>query len=315
MTLTLRERFHPKRFFIGEQPSDDAVTLCHRRIFILPSKSGLCCGLLLSIMLLASVVYNNNLSFILTFLLGSICLISVLHNFRSMSGLIVKPGKSNPVHAGDVAELKIILYNDSVLPRVNLFLIANNAKPVQVNIAPKQRTVATLKIKTQKRGWQSIGTLTVLSYFPIGLFRAWSPINLAQRLLVYPKPCKKTAIAPETNLAGNNAKVVTQEGDDFFGLDRYQYGDSMRRIHWKAFAKGQGVQSKRYGSDDSPQLVLDLERTPGDSLESRISLLCRWIIDLETSNAKYGLRLPQLLIEPNSGTAHQARCLRELALL
>ncbi len=316
MALTLRERFHPKRFLVGEQPSDDAVTLCHRRIFILPSKSGLCCGLLLCIMLLASVVYNNNLSFILTFLLSSICLVSVLHNFQSMTGLKIKAGHSNPVFAGDVAELKISLHNESAFPRINLFLSAKNAEPVQVNIAPKKRTIAPLKIKTHKRGWQSVGTMTVLSYYPIGLFRAWSPINLAQKLLVYPKPSTHPIIAPQQSLADSKqAKYFTRDGDDFLGLDKYQYGDSLRHIHWKAFAKGQGVQSKRYGSDESPQLILDLEQTPGDNLESRISLLCRWIIDLENAGVKYGLRLSQSLIEPNSGSTHRARCLRELALV
>ena len=316
MTLTLRERFHPNRFLVGEQPSDDTVILCHRRIFILPSKSGLCCGLLLCIMLLASIVYNNNLSFILTFLLSSICLVSVLHNFRSMAGLKIGAGNSNPVFAGDVAELKITLYNESKFPRVNLLLAANNARPVKVYIAPKQRTMAPLKIKTHKRGWQSVGTLTVLSYYPIGLFRAWSPINLAHKLLVYPKPSIQPVNAPQQSiLASKQAKKYTRDGDDFLGLDKYQYGDSLRHIHWKAFAKGQGIQSKRYGSDDSSQLILDLEQTPGDNLESRISLLCRWIIDLENSGVKYGLRLPQSLIEPNSGGSHQARCLRELALV
>jgi len=313
--LSLRERFHPKRFLIGEKPSGGAVVLSHRRIFILPSKAGLCCGLLLGIMLSASVIYNNNLSFILTFLLGSVCLVSVLHNFRSMTGLSINVGKSTMVFAGDLAEVTLLVTNPSKLPRINLRISAQHADTTQISVAPRVTASAVMKIKTHKRGWQTLGTVTIASYFPIGLFRAWSPINFAQQILVYPKPAAHSVALPKTFLATQHAVIRNPDGDDFFGLQRYQNGDSLRQIHWQAFAKGRGVHTKQYGGDRSPEIWLDLDQTPGDTLEFRISLLCRWIIDTEQSGAQYGLRLPHLSIRPDRGASHHSKCLRALALL
>ena len=313
--FTLKERFHPNRFFIGEKPTAAAVVLSHRRIFILPSKAGLCCGLLLGIMLSASVVYNNNLSFILTFLLGSVCLVSVLHNFRSMAGLSINVGRSTTVFAGDLAEVTLLITNPSELPRINLRISAQHADTTQISITPRATASPVMKIKTYTRGWQTLGTVTIASYFPIGLFRAWSPINFAQRILVYPKPAAHSVALSETFLSPQNAVTRNPDGDDFFGLQSYQNGDSLRQIHWQAFAKGRGVHTKQYGGDRSPEIWLDLDQTPGDTLELRISLLCRWIIDAEQSGAQYGLRLPHLSIGPDAGASHHSKCLRALALL
>jgi len=73
-SLSLKKRFQLSRFFVGEKPTDAAVTLNHRRIFILPTKRGLGFALLLLLLLLIAFVYNNNLVYLLTFLLASIFL-------------------------------------------------------------------------------------------------------------------------------------------------------------------------------------------------------------------------------------------------
>jgi len=78
---------------------DDTITLSHRRIFILPTKRGGGMVLLIVILLLIAFVYNNNLAYLLTFLIASVFFITILHTFKSMAGLVVQAGQTKAVFA------------------------------------------------------------------------------------------------------------------------------------------------------------------------------------------------------------------------
>jgi hypothetical protein len=75
------------------------LTLDRRRIYILPTRFGVLYAFALFAMLLASMNYNNSLGFGLTFLLGSLALVAMLHCHRNLSGLVVEG-----VTAGDSFE-------------------------------------------------------------------------------------------------------------------------------------------------------------------------------------------------------------------
>jgi len=63
------------------------LTLDHRRIYIFPNRHGLLFLVVLGAMLLGAVNYNNNLAFLLVFLLGGITLVGLLHTYRNLYGL------------------------------------------------------------------------------------------------------------------------------------------------------------------------------------------------------------------------------------
>jgi uncharacterized protein (DUF58 family) len=48
--------------------------------------------------------------------------------------------------------------------------------------------------------------------------------------------------------------------------------------------------------------------------EQRLSHLCYWALEYDGSNTEYGLRLPGVLIEPDSGERHRDQVLQALAL-
>ena len=87
---------------------------------------------------------------------------------------------------------------------------------------------------------------------------------------------------PETPSAEAQQGFSRKGADDFYGLQEYQSGDSIKHIHWKAFAKGLGVFSKQYGGEQSSEEIwLDYDYAPGHNIEERLSQLCRWVIDAE----------------------------------
>lgn len=311
--MNLKERFRLSRFVSGEKAVDTPVILNHRRIFILPTQRGLGFVVLIALLLLIAFVYNNNLAYLLTFLLASIFFITILHSYKSLSGLVVQKGRSKAVFAGEAAGFEIHINNPTDMERHHLQIKLQDSQSLTVQA--QSSVHITLYSMTQRRGWHQAGTVTLFSMFPLGLFRAWSPIRFNLKALVYPKPTHFEIAFPKAASAQVQQGVSHKGSDDFYGLQAYQSGDSIKHIHWKAFAKGLGVFSKKYGGEQSSEEIrLDYDDTPGHGVEERLSQLCRWVVDAEQAGLSYGFALPGLKLPPDNGLLHYRKCLEALAL-
>jgi uncharacterized protein (DUF58 family) len=310
--LSLKERFRLSRFFSGEKATEQPVILNQRRIFILPTHRGLNFAILTALLVLIAFVYNNNLVYLLAFLLASIFFITILHSYKSLAGLVLQKGQSKAVFAGEAAGFAIHVNNPVDVERYYLQMSLKNTE--SLTLKPQSKTCITLYSPTKKRGWHTAGTVTISSTYPLGLFRAWSPIRFNLEALVYPKPSPQELPFPETPSALTQHGFSNKGADDFYGLKEYQPGDSIKHIHWKAFAKGQGLFSKQYGGDNSAEIWLDYENAPGHNTEERLSQLCRWVIDAERAGIHYGFSLPGLKLPPDTGLLHTRKCLEALAL-
>ncbi|TAN67017.1 MAG: DUF58 domain-containing protein [Methylobacter sp.] len=311
--MNVKERFRLSRFVSGEKAVDTPVTLNHRRIFILPTQRGLGFVALIALLLLIAFVYNNNLAYLLTFLLASVFFITILHSYRSLSGLVVQKGRSKAVFAGEAAGFEIHINNPTDMERHHLQIKLQDSQ--SLTLQAQSSVHITLYSMTQRRGWHQAGTVTLFSTFPLGLFRAWSPIRFNLNVLVYPKPAHFEIAFPKAPSAQVQQGVSQQGADDFYGLQAYQPGDSIKHIHWKAFAKGLGVFSKKYGGEQSSEEIrLDYDDAPGHTVEERLSQLCRWVVDAEQAGLSYGFALPGLKLPPDNGLLHYRKCLEALAL-
>ena len=311
-TLSLKESFRLSRFISGEKATDEPVILNHRRIFILPTYRGLNFAILTALLLLIAFVYNNNLVYLLAFLLASIFFITILHSYKSLAGLVLQKGQSKAVFAGESAGFDIHINNPVDVERYYLQMSLEKAE--SLTLKPQSKACVTLYSPTQKRGWHTAGTVTISSTYPLGLFRAWSPIRFNLKALVYPKPSPQARPFPEMPSTLAQQGFSRKGADDFYGLKEYQPGDSIKHIHWKAFAKGQGLFSKQYGGDSSEEIWLDYDNTAGHNTEERLSQLCRWVIDAERAGINYGFSLPGLKLSPDNGLLHSRKCLEALAL-
>lgn len=312
--MKLKDRFRLSRFVSGEKAVDAPVTLNHRRIFILPTQRGLGFVLLIALLLLIAFVYNNNLAYMLAFLLASVFFVTILHSYKALAGLVVQKGRSKAVFAGEAAGFDIHINNPTDIERGQIHIKLQDDTQT-LALKPQHTAHVTLYSITQKRGWHEAGTVTLSSTYPLGLFRAWSPIRFNLKALVYPKPAHHEIPFPQSPSAGAQQDVSQKGGDDFYGLQEYQSGDSIKHIHWKTFAKGLGVFSKQYGGENSSEEIrLDYDLTPGHGSEQRLSQLCRWVIDAEQAGISYGFALPGLTLPPDNGLAHYRKCLEALAL-
>ncbi len=311
-SLTLAQRFKLSRFIHGEAPTKGPLILNQRRIFILPSRYGLFFAGLIVLLLLIAFVYNNNLVYMLGFLLASVFFVTILHSFNNLQGLVVRAGYHEAVFAGKPAVFSFHIHNPAAQNRLAINVALEQV--ITIDLEPDQTQTLHFETFCNRRGWRACGTLTVSSHYPIGLFRAWSPLRFDSKVLVYPRPKVNALPLPLNDSGHGEYSQSSLQGDDFNGLKTYQRGDSMRQIHWKTLAKGRGLYSKKYSGTSSQELWLDYDAIPGDGLEDRLSQLCRWVLDAEGEGLKYGLLLPGIKIAPANGKTHLCQCLEALAL-
>jgi len=313
--LSLKQRFKLSRFISGEKATIKSIKLNHRRVFILPTIRGLGFVCLIVLLLLIAFVYNNNLAYLLAFLLASIFFITILHSFKTLAGLIIKQSHSPSVFAGEAVGFEIVVDNPSHIERFNLKATLDLAVDFCLNAQEKKRIV--LYSTSHKRGWHNMETVTLSSTYPFGLFRAWSPLKFVAKALVYPKPNTLEIPFPDNDdiqVKGFQNQQSKKGNEDYYGIKEYQQGDSIRHIHWKAFAKGIGLFSKEYSNDKSSELWLNYDQTPGYNKEEKLSQISRWIIDAEKAGLQYGVSLVGIKIQPNQGSRHYKKCMEALAL-
>ena len=81
----VRARALHQRWLKRRIPAAQQISLDHRRIFILPSRAGLGFLLLLAILLVGAINYQNSLVYGLTFLLLSLFWVVLHHSYRNLA--------------------------------------------------------------------------------------------------------------------------------------------------------------------------------------------------------------------------------------
>ncbi|MDR6679432.1 uncharacterized protein (DUF58 family) [Pseudomonas psychrotolerans] len=295
-------------------PPANRITLDQRRIFILPTRQGAAFAVALLLMLLAGINYQNSLAYGLTFLLFSLALVAMLHTYRNLAGLQLAGGGASPVFAGEAAGFRLRLESDRRAHQA--IALGWRGEPLILSDVPAGESVALQVFHpAPKRGWLRPERLRVESRFPLGLFVAWSWLDLDVRALVYPRPLE---VAPpprsgEDRGGEEGQRQAGQGADDFQGLRPYQPGDSRRRLDWKAFSRGQGLLVKDFTALAGSELWLDFSVLDGDT-ETRLSWLCQAVLDCSARQLRFGLRLPGVELRPASGDNQRDAALQALAL-
>jgi uncharacterized protein (DUF58 family) len=293
-----------------------AITLGHRRVYIMPTRLGLMFGITLLIMLVGSINYVLSLGFMLTFLLAGMGIAGMVHTVRNLARLVVVTGRAEPVFAGESAQFRLFLENPAPWMRPAVMVRHEGSGDQTVTDIPAAGTAdVVLQIPADRRGWLQLTRVRLETRYPLGLFRAWSYIHPDYRCLVYPRP-EKSALPPASPYASSGSSQATAQGtDDFSALRNYQLADSPRHVAWKAVARSDTMLTKQFTGDASSELWLDWSYLPrGLATEEKLSRLTGWVIAAEAAGLRYGIRLPGLEVPPAQGDPHRIACLTALAL-
>lgn len=291
------------------------VVLGRRQLFMLPTRFGLLFAALLVVQLLAAINYGNGLAYALTFLLGSLAVVSMLYTHRNLFRLRLSAGMCAPVFAGETALFRMRLANDGDTPRFGVVIMHDKKEIARVDIPARGSADINLSVPAVKRGALAMPAVTLITRFPLGLLYSWSRrVMLEQSCLVYPRPAGPTPLQTCAVESLEPRSGLRVGGDDYIGAREFQPGDSPRHVDWKAVARGEPWHIKQFGGGYQATVWLDWDTLEGLDTETRLSVLTRWVLDAERDGMLYGLRLPEQTLTPANGEVHQQECLKRLAL-
>lgn len=301
-----------------------------QRIFILPSRAGLGFGVLLIVMWLGAINYNNSLGHMLTFLLVSLALVAMIHSVRNLRDIELQAQGLRPVFAGDSVPFQIDIKtrdrsryqlqfasHPQFSKSFNPYKWMRGFESLQtIDEVSERRQFATLYLAPRSRGQHSLARLRVASTFPLGLFYSWRYFPVDARVLVYPEPDGNQAL-PFSAVYGDESVLPTNTSgrDDFAGLKSFRPGEPLHGIAWKALARDGVMRSKQFQGQTAPVLWLNWQAVDAAGHEQRISQLARWVVDAHAQGLSFGMTLPDETIVPAYGDAHYHQCLTSLALL
>lgn len=300
----------------GKSPEPQPVILRQARVYVFPTGTGLAVFGTLVLMFIAAINYALSLGFGLTFFLGSVGVVHILHSWRTLTGLQISLLAGGEAFAGTRAQWVVSLANhhDTLRPAVRLGDREGHVR-LLADVLPRTTTQLTLALPCPQRGWQQPGVCVVETRQPLGWIRAWSYIAPDAPVLVYPAPAGNLPLPAQTGASAEGVTGTAPGQDDFAGLRSYQAGDNLRHVAWKQLARGQGMYTKTFASGMGTGCTLDWYALPASmDMESRLSQLTLWVLEARSAGLRTTLVLPGGQIGPGHDPAHHQECLRQLAL-
>jgi len=296
-------------------PPDSSITLAHRQTFVLPTRFGYMMLFILILMLVAATNYQNSMAFLLAFTLSALGFNVILQTYQNLTGLHIRSHTTEPIYAGQF--LHITLFVSTTDERHYYSVGFGTREEVQqlVDIEPSSECEVKLQLLPEDRGWYNPGRLYTATVYPMGLLRVWSWFALNQRYLVYPHPIEPPHNETYNSECSQTEKATVAAGnEDFSGIREYRRGDPVRKIHWRSYAREQGLHTMEFEQPQGRSLEFDFDSFHGIDTELRLSYLCYLVLQAERAGERFGLILPDSEVVIGSGKAHLQKCLQALAL-
>ncbi|WP_280150825.1 DUF58 domain-containing protein [Piscinibacter sp. XHJ-5] len=297
------------------------LLLTQRNIYILPTRAGLLFAATLVTLLIASINYQLNLGYVLTFLLAGSGAVSLQLTHNTLRGLTLHLKPVAPVFAGEAAVLEVVLSSPAGARHgIGLKIESGSGWALTwVDVPAGGQASARVSFVTAARGRHEVPTLSAETRFPLGLFRAWTVWRPAGEVLVYPAPERPPAPLPAARpVPGGTTHSRHLQGSDIEGIRAYRRGDPLKTIFWKKSAKAMQTGGELVSRDTSAsaqqELWLDWRACASLPPEQRLSRLAAWVLAAERAHVNYGLTLPGVELPRGQGTVHRRDCLEALAL-
>jgi len=303
----------------------DTLTLAQRNVYILPTRAGWVFALTLLVLLVASINYQLNLGYLLTFVLAGSGLASMHVTHATLRGLTLHLRPPAPAHAGEAAWLDAVLAATPGRTRwgvgVGLETAADDGL-AWTDVPAGGEAVVRIAHLPPRRGLHEVPLLRVETRFPLGLFRAWAVWRTASRQLVYPAPERPAAPFPVAATAHGEPAPPRRgaaEGAEFDGVRGYRRGDPLRHVVWKKAATalaagGELVSREQAGAAAGARLRLDWQACTGLAPEARLSRLAGWVLAAHRAGQAWSLALPGVELAAGEGDAQRRAGLEALAL-
>jgi len=170
-----------------------------------------------------------------------------------------------------------------------------------------------------RRGVYPLGTVTLSTAFPFGLFRKERDLELPGEIVVWPRhdlpvgePAQGFGNAPR---GAASARGEAGARGEYRSLRTYRVGDDPRDIHWRSTARlGQPV-VREYDrrASETRWICLDTRGTEGDAAERAVEVAASLFARCVAERRPCGLSTPIGDVRPGEGVGVLERALDDLA--
>lgn len=318
-----RRRF--RRWWQARLRPTDTLMLTQRNVYILPTGAGWMLALTLLVLLVASINFQLNLGYLLTFLLAGSATVGMHLCHATLRGTQLRLLPPEPQFLGQGAALAVELSSERRTPRHGIALAVHGQDfPPHwawTDVPAQGSATVHIGFRPARRGLHPVPTLTAETRFPLGTFRVWTYWRPASQVLVYPAPEVPPPPLPAGEpRAGSGGSARATGVGEFEGVRAYRRGDPLKLVVWKKAAKSFATGTDDLVSRDAQQsqryeLWLDVNRAGLPDPEARIARVTAWVLQADRLGLTWGLRLPGgVEIAQGEGALHRRRCLEALAL-
>ena len=264
---------------------------------------------------------NNLLYLLLGAMAGFICVSSWLSE-QTIRDLRIERAPSHSVMVGQDLRLTYQVVNQKrFLPSLAVEIVEAGL-PNRAFIAhvPGRGAMTTRSVNSfVRRGIYPLGTVTLSTSFPFGLFRKERDVEIPGEVVVWPRtdrrvrsPMAGAGRAPKAGLAARGALGARGE---YRTLRGYRPGDDPKDIHWRSSARSREPVTREYERDGSETrwVCLDTRSEPGEPAEGAVEVAAALMAEATRERRPFALVAGDAVLEPGDSTGHLERALDILA--
>jgi uncharacterized protein (DUF58 family) len=324
--LAYRQRLalRSTRWALRRQGADSLpLQVGSRRLYIVPTRSGLGFAALTLVCLFAGLNYANGMALLLAFVLGGFGVVALHQTHRQLLGTRLLALEVRPGPAGSALVLQGQLQGAPALqwPSWTLGARLASGRDVDCGMQARRQPEGHWQLSGQipagtRRGRWRLPPLVLATTAPFGLFRTWTWLQPPVETWVTPRPAGTALLPrPRPSPATGASSQAVPGADEWHDLRPWRDGDSPRQVAWSVWARGGPLLVREFTQPAGRrQLELGLDDTPGVALEAGLSQLAQWLNEAQAAGVETTLHLPGLApVGPGLGPAHLEAALRALA--
>lgn len=219
------------------------------------------------LILLVAVFLRLDIVFYLVYVLFGVLALSRWWTSRGLRAIEVERRFPDHAFLGEAVTVEVQLRNRSLLPIP--WLHAREAVPLALHSPSSVRRVISLRpresvhirydLSCRRRGYYDVGPLQLTNGDLFGFADAEHSTAPVDHLIVYPEiiPLARLGFPSKSPFGTIRAhQPIFEDPARTAGMRDYRPGDSLRRIHWKASARQEGLLVKTYQPAISLQTLL-----------------------------------------------------------
>ncbi len=287
-----------------------AVLTKRPRIYCMPNRFGFIFFLIFILMLLVGGTYQNNLVFMMAFILLALGLVTIIQTARNIRDLEVVFLEVESDFAGHRSLARVVVRNNGSDTAFNIKVGVESLKKRRffrpnlnsgvINTIPA-KSLAQIEISYPLEspwGIYNIDRVDLSTLYPYGLFRTWIIGKKEAEFFIYPQP------------SGQQELPVTRSliGEDFSNHRVYSVGDSFSRVDWKLLARGRGMYTKEYNSAHEEKIAFEIKELKKHSIEQAM----QWIQLCQENNIEYSLKTDKISTAFSNSPSHYHQVLKTI---